>query len=91
MQQPEINNQHSQWEGKRIIEYECLGKSLWCNRCDLPLSTLDIVQERIIGFASTLRVKCRFCNQIKQVDTQKKCGDKLQYFVMNIKMPMGTK
>lgn len=77
------------FDGKRITEYLSLGLNLWCNVWNLPLSLLDIMDERLDGYASILDVKCKICNTVKKVETQKKCMDN-KYFVKNVKMPLGT-
>lgn len=58
-------------EGRRIIHLETLADQLFCYKCDAVLSLQDCVSEKRIGLASIFHVKCRLCQTITDVNTDK--------------------
>lgn len=56
-------------DGRRIVHLKTLARDLWCSECDKSLSLRNVVDERIFGLASLLKVKCLDCSTICMVKT----------------------
>ncbi|XP_066598826.1 uncharacterized protein [Prorops nasuta] len=72
------------YEGRRVVEFDKLAEQLWCNVCNDSLSLRYKLQEKIIGLASIIKIKCHRCNMIMDVTTSSK-SDKF-YYDVNKKM-----
>lgn len=59
-------------EGRRIIHPFTLASQLICKKCDSVLSLLDTVKEVRHGLALIFHVKCRQCNIINDVASDKR-------------------
>ncbi|KAH0553362.1 hypothetical protein KQX54_002139 [Cotesia glomerata] len=57
--------------GRRIIYLKTLGKNMFCSHCKFLLSSTDLESEKPIGVASILYIKCRMCQKITGVSTDK--------------------
>lgn len=83
-----------QIEGRRIVHLTTLGKELNCNKCDSILSLSDCVEEKTLGLASILYVKCRSCKIISAVNTDKKhevgAKNMHMHYDVNTKLVVGS-
>ena len=49
-----------------------MAEELWCQVCDIPLSLKLIIEEKKLGVASVLLVKCTRCDKLWEVNTNVK-------------------
>ena len=87
-------------EGRRIIHVKTIAENLICKKCNAILSLLDTLEEERFGLASVYSIKCRGCDTIQQVCSDKKHTVKQtlktdtrsrvkEHFNVNTKAPIG--
>ncbi|XP_043474455.1 uncharacterized protein LOC122506382 [Leptopilina heterotoma] len=79
-------------EGRRIVHIKTLGEQMICEKCNAVLSLLDINDEKRSGLASTFYIKCRLCEVLNCVSTDKqhKVVNQKNHFDTNTKAVIGT-
>ena len=79
-------------EGRRIIHLDTLAQQLICIKCGSILSLVDCVKETKISLASIFHVKCRSCQLINTVNSDKthEVPGKKRHYDINTKAAIGS-
>ena len=79
-------------EGRRIIHPRTLAHALFCIKCGSILTLVDCIKEKHLGLASIFYVKCRSCDAITAVNSDKthEVPSKKRHYDVNTKAVVGS-